>query len=92
MQQQPTLLTHGPNRDGVVDEKCKKMTFRRLLSAISFVETEHGRLRRRQRGIDRKNSNWQKNIVNEANSEEVTSYAIPLTLDYVLISDIATIS
>ena len=76
-------------------------------SSVPFVETEHGRLRRAQRGIDKKDlqrarkyGTWAPThdrpdgsptalytykdivyIVNEATDEEVTSYAIPLTLD-----------
>ena len=76
-------------------------------SAVSFVETEHGRLRRKQRGIDKKDLQAAKKygqrygshprpngdstskyvfndivyIVNDITAEEVTSYAVPIKLD-----------
>jgi hypothetical protein len=76
-------------------------------SAVSFVETEHGRLRRKQRGIDTKDLKAAKKygqrygshprpngdptskylfndivyIVNDITAEEVTSYAVPIQLD-----------
>lgn len=82
-------------------------------SAVTFVETEHGRLRRKQRGIDKKDlqaarkhgvregahprTNGDRTskythkdivyIVNEVTGEEVTSYAIPIKLDPVQISE-----
>jgi Mg-chelatase subunit ChlD len=79
-------------------------------SAVTFLETEHGRLRRKQRGIDKKDLqsarkhgtrvrghprpqngdptaiytyNGIKYIVNERTGEEVTSYAVPLQLEYI---------
>jgi len=82
-------------------------------SAISFVETEHGRLRRQQRGIDKKDLQAAKKygstrsthprpngdptsiytykdivyITNDITGEEVTSYSVPLELEYVPIND-----
>lgn len=82
-------------------------------SAITFVETVHGRLRREQRaigkkdlqaavkygtrtaGVARKNGDTtsvytHNNIVyitNDATGEEVTSYALPIVLDKVKITD-----
>ena len=82
-------------------------------SVISFVETEHGRLRRKQRGIDKKDLQAAKKhgerkeshptrsgdptaiythkdivyITNERTGEEITSYTLPLQLDYVPIDD-----
>jgi Mg-chelatase subunit ChlD len=81
-------------------------------SAVTFIETEHGRLRRKQRGIGmkdlkaarkhghRRNGRPRANgdptaiytykdivyIVNEATSEEITSYTVPLKLDCVPIT------
>ena len=82
-------------------------------SVISFVETEHGRLRRKQRGIDKKDLQAAKKygerkeshatrygdptaiythkdivyITNERTGEEITSYTVPLHLDYVPIDE-----
>lgn len=82
-------------------------------SAITFVETVHGRLRREQRAIGRKDlqaavkygtraagrvrKNGDKTsvythdnivyIMNDATGEEVTSYALPIALDKVKITD-----
>ena len=81
-------------------------------SKVAFVESAHGRLRRHQRGIGKKDlqaakkygrqerghprNNGNKttkytynNIVyisNDVTNEEITSYAIPITLDRVMIS------
>jgi len=83
-------------------------------SAVTFVETEHGRERRRQRGIDKKNlkeavkhgerqeGKWKHKghktavyrykgityIRDKTTGEEVTSWAEPLKLDRVPISDV----
>ena len=84
-------------------------------SLIRIVETSHGRMRRQQRGIDKKDlqaalkhgvrtpcaprKNGGKDpvakycyngicyVVNERTRQEVTSYAIPLELDVIPISD-----
>ena len=81
-------------------------------SAISFIETEHGRLRRKQRAISKKDLQKAKKygirrsshprpnghptsiytyneivyVANDITGEEVTSYAIPITLDTVKIT------
>jgi hypothetical protein len=86
-------------------------------SSIPFVETEHGRLRRIQRGIDKKDlqrarkygtrvpgrvrpdgsctSKYTYNdivyIVNDATAEEITSYAVPLTLEPVPLPESAEV-
>jgi Alpha-kinase family/von Willebrand factor type A domain len=84
-------------------------------SAIVIIETSHGRLRRQQRGIDKKDLqaalkhgvrtpcaprtkggkdpvakycyNGICYVVNERTRQEITSYAIPLELDVIPISD-----
>jgi Alpha-kinase family/von Willebrand factor type A domain len=85
-------------------------------SSIKIVETSHGRLRRQQRGIDKKDLqaalkhgvrtpcaprtkggthdpvakycyNGICYVVNEGTRQEITSYAIPLELDVIPISD-----
>ena len=85
-------------------------------SAITFVESEHGRLRRRQRGIDKKDlqramkygkrthyyrtreghstSKYSFNdivyIVDDITHREITSYARPIELDLVPVTDVIT--